>query len=46
MDEIEQSAIAQRALGRRVPDKTAIRQITTVWTDRRNDAEATVDCQF
>jgi hypothetical protein len=46
MAEIEQSVMARQALGRRVPDRAAMAQVTTAWADGRNDADATVDWQF
>jgi len=46
MAEIEQSVMARQALGRRVPDREAMAQVTTAWAGGRNDSEATVDWQF
>jgi len=46
MAEIEQSVMARQALGRRVPDREAMTQVTTAWAGGRNDYEATVDWQF
>jgi len=46
MAEIEQSVMARQALGRRVPDREAMTQVTTAWAGGRNDSEATVDWQF
>jgi hypothetical protein len=46
MAEVEQSVMARQALGRRVPDPTAMQQTATAWADGRNASEATVDWQF
>ena len=46
MAEIEQSVLARQALGRRVPDRAAMAQVTTAWADGRKEADATVDWQF
>ena len=46
MAEIEQSVLARQALGRRVPDRAAMEQVTTAWAEGRNEADATVDWRF
>jgi hypothetical protein len=46
MAEIEQSVMARQALGRRVPERAAMVQVTTAWPPGRNEADATVDRQF
>lgn len=46
MAEVEQSVLARQALSRRVPNREAMKRLTTAWATRRNAADATVDWRF
>jgi hypothetical protein len=46
MAEIEQSVLANQCLSTRIPTVGDMRQETTAWAKRRNEAEGTVNWRF
>lgn len=44
--ECELSALSRQCLNRRIPDKETLIQEVTAWTQRRNEANVTIDWQF